>query len=175
MMNDSIKTYRRSGDRIITKLKPRYVITGKKPNYNVPYAKKAIESELEQMKYEINQSEKGSRSFTGYGTSLKVVGTKSTFPEYMRASGIGSTKDFMKVISQKKGIRKERLKKIAISRLEQGYQNKHGFDMPDMKFKKKTGQVHDNKDIIFRRIGGRIVPIKVERKNRYDLMEEAPF
>jgi hypothetical protein len=174
-MNESIPVFKMKNGNIVTSYKPRYVETGKKANYTGRYAKKAIKSELANMKYEIEQSQAGSRSILGYGKDQKVIVNKSTFPEYMREAGISSKKDFIKVLSQKKGIRKERLEKLAIHRLNQGYKNKHGYDEPDMEFRRKTGQVYDNKDIIFRRVRGRIIPIRVKKNNRYDLMEDAPF
>jgi hypothetical protein len=174
-MNESIPTFRMKNGNIVTSYKPRYVETGKKADYSGSYAKKAIDSTLQDMKREIADSTAGSRSQVGYGKDAINISQKSDFPTYMRQAGISSKKDFMKVLSQKKGARKERLEKIAIQRLNEGYKNKHGYDEPDMKFRQKTGQVYDNKDIIFRRIRGRIVPIRVKKKDRYDLMEDAPF
>jgi predicted metal-dependent hydrolase len=173
--NDSIQTFKMKNGKVITGYKPRYVPTGKKPDYSSKYAQKMIAGELDNMRSEIEASQAGQRTITGVGTEMKVTATKSTFPSYMRKAGISSKKDFMKVLSQKRGKRKERLKKIAINRLNEGYKNKHGYDMPDMKFKAKTGQVYDNKDIIFRRIKGRIVPLRIPKRNRYDILEEAPF
>lgn len=175
MMNESISTFSRKNGKIVTKIKPRYKLTGKTPNYSSKLAKDAIQSEIQEMRSEISNSVAGQRTVIGYGSDMKVIGTKSTFPSYLRETGINTRKDFMKVLQSKKGKRYERVRQEAIKRLNEGYQNPQGRAMPDMEFKVKTGQVYDNKDIIFRRVRGRIIPIRVKKKDRYDLMEEAPF
>jgi hypothetical protein len=67
------------------------------------------------------------------------------------------------------------LRDEVIKRLNRGYSNEHGFDMPDLEFMTKPGQVYDHKNIIFRRVRGKIRPMRIPHKNRYDLMEDAPF
>ena len=156
----------------------RFVVSKKEPNYNTKYAKEKINQELSSMKSEILQSEKSSSILIRKENSNDVSHrsfTESTFPEYMRKSGIGSSKDFLSVLNKAKGLRFERLKKVAIDRLNNGYQNKHGYDLTDIDFKKKTGQIYDNKNVIFRFVRGRVIRIKVDLKNRHDLQEDAPF
>lgn len=70
----------------------------------------------------------------------------------------------------KKGIRFDRVKKEAISRLENGYKNDHGYDGPDKKFLVASKQLHDNKNIVFRRVGGRIIPMRIPYEKRGDLV-----
>lgn len=156
----------------------RYVDSNKQPNYENSFAKKRINDELQNMKYEITLSEKSRSSLIKKENSHDFSHrsyTESTFPSYMKESGIGSSKDFMNVLSRSKGLRYERLKSVAIDRLNNGYSNKHGFDKPDMEFKKKTGQIYDNKNVIFRMVRGRVIRIKVDPKNRYDLQDDSPF
>lgn len=172
MFDEKIEVHISKGKSVV---KNRYVKSKKKADYSSRFAQQRIIDELNNMKHEIVSSEKGSRSIHGYGKDQNVTVTKSTFPEYMKESGINSTKDFLKVLTQKKGVRFDRLKKKAIERLENGYKNKHGYDEPDIDFLVKTKQMHDNKDVIFRRVGGRVVPIKVTKRNRYDLLDDAPF
>lgn len=176
-MTEMMNTFEMKNGKVITRQKQRYVKTGKQGDFSSSYAKKEVHNELDQMKWEIGQSEKSSSTLIndGFDRVSHRSFTPSTFPEFMRRAGINSKKDFSKVIKSKKGIRFNRLKDEAISRLENGYQNQHGRDDPNKKFLVKTGQLHDNKDVIFRRIRGRIVPIRVKKKNRFDLMEEAPF
>jgi len=124
------------------------------------------------MKWEIDKSTKSD--------SVLVMGertgeahrayTQSTFPAYMRESGISSTKDFLKVLSQKKGVRFDRLKAEAITRLDKGYMNEHGFDPPNTEFKVASKQLHDNKNIVFRRVRGRIIPMRIPYSKRADLV-----
>lgn len=173
-----IETFQMKDGKIITKRKPRFVSTGHSGNFESKFAKKEIGSMLNQMKFEIESSEKSSSVLIKKENSYEVSHrsfTASTFPKFMREAGINSKKDFSKVLASKKGKRFNRLKVEAIDRLNNGFQNQHGFDDPSTEFKVKTGQVHDNKDVIFRRIRGRIVPMRIKKSNRHDLMEDAPF
>lgn len=169
--------FKKVDGKIVVSQKERYKPTGKEPNYNSKYALKRINQEINNMKWEISKSEKSSSSLINdeHGRVSHRAYSESTFPDYMRKAGINSKNDFDSVIKSGKGIRFNRVKSEAINRINNGYQNKHGFDMPDLKFKVKTGQLHDNKDVIFRRVGGRIVPMRVPKQKRYDLMEDAPF
>ena len=180
-MSETVTTFKMKNGKIKSSVKPRYVETGRNADYKSAFAKKEINSMLKQMEFEIEASEAGSSTLIFEDQKGKMGGvinrsfTPSTFPKFLRETKINTKKDFAKVLAGKRGIRKKRLEKEAIKRLNEGFSNDHGYDMPDMNFRKKTGQVFDNKDIIFRRIRGRIVPIRVKKKNRFDLMEEAPF
>jgi hypothetical protein len=156
---------------------PRYVETGKKPDYTNPKASKIIKSELGSMRQEILASQKSSSTLIMDDNDRVTHRTysPSTFPSWMRNSGISSTKDFLAVINQNKGIRHDRLKGIAIDRLNSGYSNQHGYDLPDTDFKVSSNQLYDRKDVIFRRIRGRLIPMRVPKHKRVDLMSEAPF
>jgi hypothetical protein len=168
---ETINVPRKLKDQIKTYQKPRYVETGKSPNYSTKFAQKRINQELGNMKWEIEKSEKSSLSIV----DNRRIQTKSTFPDYMSKAGISSRKDFMAIINAKKGVRFERLKTTAIERLNHGYSNEHGYDTPNMEFRNKTGQVYDNKNVIFRRVRGRLIPMRVKSSERYDLKEDAPF
>jgi hypothetical protein len=158
---------------------PRYVETGKKPDYTNPKARKIIKSELGSMRYEVLNSEKSSsvlvRDEQTYAGFSHRAYSQSTFPEWMRKSGIGSTKDFIQVLNQNKGVRYDRLKNVAIDRLNNGYKNNHGYALPDVGFKTASNQLYDRKDVIFRRVRGRLIPMRVPKHKRLDLMSEAPF
>jgi len=100
-------------------------------------AMQMIKQEVDQMAYEIKQSEKGRRGQFDHGKDAIRIDTKSTFPEYLQNifNNSGTTKKFLKVVSQGKGKVWDRIALIAINRLENGYKNSHGYDEPDKDFK----------------------------------------
>lgn len=169
---EKVKQYKLVGGEEKAIVVPRYKPTGKVPNYNTPGAKALIRSQLKGMAYEVKSSTAGSSALIHdqYGRVSHRAFTPSTFPDYVQKSGAGSTKEFLKILSSKKGLRYDRLKTTAIDRLENGYQNQHGYDIPNTKFLVASKQLHDNKDIVFRRIRGRIVPMRVPHSKRYDLV-----
>lgn len=179
MSSEMITTFSRRNGKIVKTEKPRYVETGRKGDYSGTIAKKKINAMLSQMKYEIDNSEKGQRSGKMMETksSFKFVNTssRSTFPNFLSETGINTRKDFTKVMESKKGIRYNRLRGRAIIRLNKGFENSHGYDAPDMEFRTKTGQVWDNQDVVFRRIRGRIVPIRNKSKKKRKELNEVPF
>ncbi len=156
----------------------RYKDTGFKADYRGRKALKMINAEIARMNQAVKSSEKGSSVLVrdNRGDVKDRAYTQSTFPNWYRTIGAGSSDEFAKASKRKKGIVYKRIKAQAIENLEKGYDDKqHGFDFPDMKFKVASKQVFDNKDIIFRRVRGRIIPMRIKKKDRYDLMPEAPF
>ena len=170
-------SFRKVNGKIVVTQKNRYKETGKEPNYNSKYAQKRILQELNNMRWEVMQSEKGRSSLIrdSHDRVSHRSYSESSFPDYVRKSGIKSKNDFESVIKKSKGVRFDRLKSHAIERINHGYSNKHGYDQPDLKFKVKTGQLYDNKDVIFRRYRGRVIAMRVPKSKRYDLMDDAPF
>lgn len=154
------------------KLVPRYVPTGKEPDYSNPRALGMINKELKAMAWEVKRSEKGSSVLVSdeHDRITHRAFTKSTFPDYVQKSGAGSTKEFLKILSMKKGVRFDRLKTTAVDRLEKGYMNDHGFDEPNKNFLVASKQLHDNKNVVFRRVGGRIIPMRIPYEKRGDLV-----
>ncbi len=143
----------------------RYVATGKAGSYTSGYAKKRISAEIRQMIYEVSRSEKSSSRLEM--NKNQVTGrtyVKSTFPSFMRESGISTKKDFLKIASENKGVRFNRVKAAAISRIHEGYKNEHGYNAPDREFGLKTGYLYDNKNVIFRYIRGRVIPLRLKNE-----------
>jgi hypothetical protein len=178
MFDEKIKVFRFKKGKVIEGKANRFVKRKGKPDYKNRVAKRMIKDELKSMSFEIKSSEKA-RSFlmpkeNSYQFSHRVY-IKSTFPSYLKETKINTTKDFNKVLKSGKGKRFDRLKKVAIDRLEHGYENEHGRDMPSIKFLKKTKQIYDNKNVIFRKVRGRIVPMRIPKRNRYDILPDAPF
>ena len=103
-----------------------------------------IKEEIKNMISEIEQSEKGSRAVVsvadqerGRGnTKTFKVAQKSTFPEYLQHifSGSGTKQKFLRAAKRGKGKVWERIALEAISRLENGYKNQHGYDYPRRDF-----------------------------------------
>jgi hypothetical protein len=100
-----------------------------------------IRAEIENMAYEIKQSEKGQRS--GFRDMSKMVGddevntsSKSTFPTYLQHifNGSGTAQKFLSAAKLGKGIVWARIALEAIDRLEGGYKNSHGYDGPSREF-----------------------------------------
>lgn len=133
---------------------------------------------LDEMKSAVKTAEKGSTVTTmkdkgSKGTEFKRHGIKSTFPKWFSRLGFKSKRDFNKVVEKKSGERYKRLVNKAIKDLSTGYSTKYG-DVPASKeFLVKTRQKFDNKGVIFRKINGRIVPLKVGNKPYYG--DEVPF
>ena len=102
-----------------------------------------IKDEIDQMRYEIEQSEKGQRSGF-YDTNVKGQGmgkwvntsTKSTFPDYLQHifNNAGTKKKFLGAVKRGKGKVWDRIALVAIQRLEHGYKNIHGYDEPNQDF-----------------------------------------
>jgi len=154
------------------KLVPRFKVTNQPPDYSTPKAKALIRKELKAMEWEVKHSEKGSSFLVAdeHDRIYTRAHTKSTFPKYVQDSGAGSTKEFLKVLSQKKGVRFDRIQKEAINRLENGYMNDHGYDEPNRNFLVASKQLYDNKNIVFRRVRGRIIPMRIPYEKRGDLV-----
>jgi len=175
-MNETTPRFKMVNGQIKTWQVARFVPTNKLPDYEAPKARKIIQAELGDMKREITSAyrTKSTLVFNDDGSAHRSAGD-STFPKYMREAGISSTSDFIKVMNSKKGIRFKRLEKAAISRLENGIDEKFMRAEPDEDFLKASGQIYDRKDVIFRRVRGRLIPMRVPKDKRLDLMQEAPF
>lgn len=99
-----------------------------------------IKDEIKQMEFEIEQSTKGTRGQIGYGIDTVRTDTKSTFPLYLQDifNGSGTKKKFLKSAKSGKGAVWNRIALVAIARLENGYQNHHGYDEPNDDFIKEV-------------------------------------
>jgi hypothetical protein len=100
-------------------------------------AMQMIKQEVDQMAYEVKQSEKGVRGQFDHGKDAIRIDTKSTFPEYLQDiyNNSGTTKKFLDTAKRGKGKVWDRVALIAIHRLENGYKNAHGYDEPSKDFK----------------------------------------
>lgn len=143
---------------------------------------RALIGRLKEMKMEVNTAEAGKtvsvmKDLGSKGTSYKRYGVKSTFPKWFGRIGFNSKKDFNKVYNRKSGERYQRLVRKAHKDLSQGYDTSFGEVPPDTDYLVKTRQRFDNRGVIFRRINGKVVPLRVKGRNRNQLKfdDEVPF
>ena len=109
-------------------------------------AEQAIDTEVEQMIYEISQSEKGNKIFTEAetGGAPIVDMQQSTFPKWYREVQAKNKQSFGKTALSKKGAVYKRIRTVAIERLKNGYENIHSGQVePDQTFKALLGIQED--------------------------------
>ena len=107
------------------------------------------------------------------GIQFRKSGVKSTFPDFFRDAGFSTKKGFIRAAKRRKGPAFKRIVNQAITDLLEGYESSFGFVPPDQEFLIKTKQKFDNRNVIFRNINGRIVPIKTNKK--INTSSEVPF
>lgn len=152
-------TFRRIHGRIVP------IIQGKKARG----ASKLLHQELKDRAAEISHAEKGVRG-VGYheNVAVKNFGTRSTFPAWYSEIGFKGKSDFQKTLKAKKGIKYDRLVEDSIEGLLHGRDSSFGKIPPSTSFRLATKQSFDNTNVIFRKIDGRVVPLRIKR-------EEVPF
>ena len=151
------------------------IVGGKK----VRGATKPLRQELSTRETEVRQADRGMRG-VGYNDKREAVrnfGTKSTFPKFFGELGFKSKADFVKTIKSRKGVRYERLVNDSIDSLLHGRSSSFGRIPPDEKFRLATKQEYNNEGVVFRKINGRVVPMrpkhKQKKKAKYD--DDVPF
>jgi hypothetical protein len=143
------------------------VPTGKRPNYDSAKVKKILNDHIHDM---VNEAKASTRGRVGFKQNARgdVIGEwhmKSNFPDWYRKVKPKNIKDLADAATKAKGAIYNRLKDQAIERLNHGYINDHGHDGPDKDFLVASKQMYNNKGVIFRFIGGRIVPLRVGQAN----------
>ena len=131
-----------------------------------------VHSRLNEMKSEVDKAVKGHtvttmKQFGSSGVQFARHGVQSTFPKWYGQHGFKNKLDFAKTLKNKQSVRNKRLVNQAIDDLSKGYDSSHGRVPPSEKFQVKTRQKFDNRNVIFRRIRGRIVPMRIN--------DEVPF
>lgn len=142
-----------------------------------------VKDRLLEMKGEVRAAEAGytvstMKDLGDRGYEYKRHGVKSTFPEWYGEIGFRNKDDFMRVFNKKQGKRKDKLVNQAIEDLSEGYKTSFGPVPENQKFRLKTRQDFDNTNVIFRKIRGRIVPIKTKgpaKKQHNKYSDEVPF
>ena len=151
-----IKSKKKNRKALIVQVQENYIIDSRKLLKGLPksdlekkyvtdhQAMTMIVAEIGNMAWEINASEAGKRQGrqmlnkeTGAGY-LKYVNlsTTSTFPKYLQQiyNDRGTKDKFMASVRKGSGKYFNAIAKEAVSRLENGYQNLHGYDEPNADF-----------------------------------------
>lgn len=128
-------------------------------------AGRIVEDQLDAMEDSVKNAESGKRVIQGYGTDTHVVGTKSTFPAFYSQIGFKNKGDF-KVVLEKSGVRHDRLIDAAVSDIKSG--ENYGMHLPNRskEFQVATRQIFDNKNVVFRKLNGKIIPLHIKGGSR---------
>lgn len=144
------------------------IVHGKQPRG----ATRPLREELHTREMEVREAEKGMR-----GASLddkdnyKGFGTKSTFPPFFGELGFNSKKQFLQVVKKKQGRKYEDLVQDSIDSLLVGRESKQfGRIPPNDQFRLATKQEYNNKGVVFRKMNGKVVPLRPKH-----IEDEVPF
>lgn len=119
-----------------------------------------VNEQLETMRVAVDEATVGTRAHMGYGTSHEVRGIPSTYPKFYGQLHFKGKDDFRKVM-ERPSERQARLINQAIGDLKKG----EGYGYPvdpsnPTKYRVAAREVFDRDGIVFRRIRGRIIPIR---------------
>lgn len=159
-------TFRRINGRIVP------IVNGKQPRG----ATKPLRQELATREMEVRQAAKGFRG-VGYndkGEAVRNFGSKSTFPKFFGELGFNSKKQFLDVVAKKKGKKYEELVNDSIHSLLVGRSSTFGDIPPDERFRLATKQEFNNVGVVFRRIDGKVRPMRGLKKKKEE-EEYLPF
>jgi len=159
-------TFRRIRGRVVP------IVNGKQP----VGATRPLREELVMREMEVREAEAGKRgaSIDDQGNQ-KGFGTKSTFPKFFRELGFNSKKQFLKVMESKKGKKYEQVVNDSISSLLKGRDSTYGRIPPNEKFRVATKQEFDNRGVSFRRVNGKVIPMRFKKARKPKKEEELPF
>lgn len=133
----------------------------------VPKAGELIDDRLEEMRYEVKAAESSGRQYSA--SNNRSFGGFTTYPDYYRKMKFKNKLDFETTLNKRAGKRFDDLVEQTIEDLKDGYSTSHGRIPPSMKFRVMTRQTFDNTNIVFRRINGRVRPMRI------DANDEVPF
>lgn len=158
----------RKGGRVIP------IVTGSKTGVKSRVAGQIVNDQLHGMEHSVDIAEKGKRVHLGYGTDHEVRGMSSTFPKFYSEIGFKNKADF-KTSLDKPGAKQERLIQRAIEDIKKG--ETYGFGGPNVStnFKLATRQIFDNQNVIFRKMSGKVVPIRTAKVRNQGVHVEEPF
>lgn len=150
------------------------IVQGKKKLSLVP----KVEDQIQEMKHEISIAEKGSRqvAHSEYGDS-KNFATQSTFPGWYKSLGFRNREEFLGAVKTRNTKKFDKVADEAIDHLKDGYESTYGRVPPDTEFRIKTRQDFDNTGVIFRKIDGKVRPLRFGPKiqKQRDDFDEVPF
>jgi hypothetical protein len=136
------------------------LISGNRAGVKPRVATDIMRDQLEAMEHSIDQAERGKRVMTGYGTDFEVKGFKSSFPFWYSEIGFKNQKDFYKTLKTP-GAKQFRLTDQAERDIVKG--ESYGFGLPNRstRYKLATRKIFDNEGVVFRKIGGKVRPLRV--------------
>lgn len=135
-----------------------------------------VDERLEEMKIEVEHATKGERG-VGYDenrNAVKNFSIRSTYPDFYREAKFRNKNEFFKTIEKREGQKFDALAGQAIDDLKGGYETSFGRVPPNLHFRVLTKQTFDNTNVVFRRINGRVVPIR-NPKAEFMKDDEIPF
>jgi len=134
------------------------IVQGKQPRG----ATRPLRQEFDTRVLEVKQAERGMRGVgkDEHGHVVKNFGTKSTFPQFFGDLGFNSKKQFLDVASKKTGRKYEDLVNNSVNSLLVGRNSTFGDIPPNEKFRLATKQEYNNKGVIFRKMNGKVVPLR---------------
>lgn len=136
-----------------------------------------LEGRLGEMKGEVSGASSEGKSFKqGIDGSTSYSKGFSNYPEFYRQLKFRNKNDFFKAFVGK-GKKADDLVGQAHEDLSNGYESAlSGRVPPDLNYKTETRQVFNNNGIVFRKIKGRVVPIKSSKKaKKNDYNNDVPF
>lgn len=129
-------------------------------------AAKHLNAQLELMSTAVDNAERGKRVHLGYGTDHEVRGMSSTFPKFFSKLHFRSKADFKQTLeADKVGPKQLRLFEEAHNEIKRG--EDFGFGAPkdrSIQYQLALRQIFDNQGVVFRKIDGKVVPIRSKGK-----------
>lgn len=135
-----------------------------------------LEGRVNEMKREVNEAERGMRqvSYDRETDHHRNFATKSSYPEWYSKIKFKNKEDFKTALLSQRGKKHDEIINQAIDDLIGGYESPDvGRVPPDREFRIKTKQAWDNTNVIFRKIDGKVRPIKIRLKQ--DDFSDIPF
>ena len=136
-----------------------------------------VKDRLEDMKMEVKNAEASGKSHAALDDgSYRHFGGYSTFPEFYKSMKFRNKNDFYKVAAATSGKRSDDLVTQAIEDLKSGYESSFGRVPPNLQFRVMTKQTYDNNGVVFRKLNGKVVPLRFSKKsNNVEYDDEIPF
>jgi hypothetical protein len=139
-------------------------------NKKIIKAESLVEARIDEMTSQVEHAQVGHRGVSKdeSGGAIRGFGTQSTFPGFYGEIEFKNKNDFFKTVMTRNTRRFDNLAGRAIDDLNGGYQTQDGLVPPNRDFRILTKQIFDNRGVVFRNIGGRVVPMKIKK-------DEVPF
>jgi len=137
------------------------LISGNRAGVKPRVATRIVRDQVEAMSQAVEVAEKGQRVHLGYGTSHEVRGFGSSFPKFYGELGFRNKADFRKVLNTP-GARQFRLMDQAVRDIKAGHSYGTGLPNQSRRFELATRQVFDNTNVVFRKIDGKVRPLRLK-------------